>query len=114
MLIDTSAQPKQGDIVGFRLVTGEEILARIVETTATHLTVTKPVVVQMAPVGNGQYGLAFAPFMVSVAEDSKFKFSVDRIVATPIRARQDLASKYQEMTSSIVPASAGIIPNLGG
>jgi hypothetical protein len=113
MLIDTNALPKPGDVVGFRLTTGDEIIARVAESTASHLTVTKPVVVQMAPVGQGQVGLAFAPFMVTVPEDARFRFALDSMVAAPIRARADLTAKYTEMTSGIVPAGAGALPTLG-
>lgn len=114
MLIDSNALTKQGDVVGFRTTSGDEIIARVVESTPTHLTVTKPVCVQTAPVGNGQMGLVFAPFMVTVPEDGKFKFSLDRLVAAPMKARKELADKYTEMTSSIVPAGAGVLPGLGG
>lgn len=112
MLINKSSIIKAGDVAGFRLVSGEEMLARVAEVTATHLTVSKPVVVQMAPTGNGGVGLAFAPFMVTVPEDSRYVFSMDKLISPPLPARKELADKYTEMTSSIVPASAGSLIGL--
>lgn len=112
MLIEKKPVIQTGDIVSLRTVGGEEILARVVahDSAAGTIIVTKPIVAQVGPVAPGQLGIAFAPFMMTADEDAHYEFSYANLAVRPMKARKDLASKYLEMTTSIVvPSGSGII-----
>jgi hypothetical protein len=47
MLIDTNKGYKPRDVLAIKFGTGEEILATLVSTDGTNMTVTKPVIMQL-------------------------------------------------------------------
>ena len=62
---------KVGDTVSFKLSSGEEIIARLIEETGTTYKLGKPMVLIAQ-----QQGLGLAPFMFSVSPDTKFNLAV--------------------------------------
>ena len=65
MIIETPY--KAGDTVSLKLSSGEEIVARLEDETATQFILKKPMVLIMQ-----QQGMGLAPFMFSVSPDAKF------------------------------------------
>ena len=97
-----------GDTISFRLITGEEIIAKLTDINETAITVSKPIVAQMQMVGPNQAALAFGPFMMTADEEAtKFTFRRDRLLSDPIKPRKDIAANYIQATTGIVPAAAG-------
>lgn len=97
------------DVVTLRLVTGEEIIAKLVEEDALTIRVTKPVVVQVQMVGPQQAGLGFLPFMTTVDEDAKLTLPLDRLVVRPQKTRKDVAAQYIKMTTGLDVPVSGLI-----
>jgi hypothetical protein len=90
------------DVVSVRLVTGEELVGRIAESDTQTLTLSKPIVVQMQMLPNGQATLAFGPFLASCEEAAtKFKFDRARLLCEPVKTRDDIKAQYIKMTTGI-------------
>lgn len=86
---------RTGDIVSFKLSSGEEILGRLEEEGDKNFTVLKPMVLIM-----GQQGLGLAPFMFSVSPNAKFtlrKGSVSCVAKT----EEEIAKQYTAQTTGI-------------
>jgi hypothetical protein len=101
MLINTSSKFAARDVLAIKFVNGEEIIATFVKLEGTTYTVTKPVIMQLVPVGNGQGAVQFAPFMLGIDDDEEYVFEADRLLVNPVKARKDAASQYMKATSSI-------------
>lgn len=91
----------ENEIVTLKLISGEEIIAKCVEAGAMHVTIMRPVVIQMHQVGPNQAGIAFAPFMVSTDEDAKITIPNSAISAKPTKTRKDIAANYIKMTTGL-------------
>jgi len=111
MLIEKNMAPKEGDIVAFRLVNGQEVIGRAVVITATSITLYRPLVLDVQMVSPQQAGLAFMPLMMAVDEETRITISLDRMVTNPVKARQDIAANYVRQTTGIaIPSgSAGLV-----
>ena len=93
MLIETPYQV--GDTVSFKLTSGEELVARLEEETATTYRLHKPMVLIAQ-----QQGLGLAPFMFGVSPDAKFVLQAPA-VSCIAKTESEIAKQYQAQTSSI-------------
>jgi hypothetical protein len=93
MLIETAI--KDGDIVSFKLSSGEEIVARLKSQDDKSYTLLKPMVLIMQ-----QQGMGLAPFMFSVSPDAKFNIQASS-VSCVAKTEQDIAKQYTATTSNI-------------
>ena len=93
MLIETPY--KEGDTVSLKLSSGEEIVARLEEETATKFVLTKPMVLIMQ-----QEGLGLAPYMFSVSPDAKFNI-LSTTVSCVAKTVDQIADQYTATTSNI-------------
>lgn len=93
MLIDIGY--KTGDIVSLKLSSGEEIIARLDEETATKFILNKPMVLIMQ-----QQGMGLAPYMFSVSPSSKFNILAST-VSCVAKTEADIAKQYTSTTSNI-------------
>ena len=89
---------KKGSIITIKIVTGEEIIARLEEETEEGLVVTKASIV--AP--NPQGGLGLVPWMMSAVPD-KVLLTSQNVVAYHITVDQ-IADKFIEATTDIALA----------
>ncbi len=89
-----------GTVVSFRLITGETLIAKLVEHSATALTVTRPVVANPIQQG-GQYGIYYTPFCATVDEDEKHVIPNTAIILNPIAPREELKANYIKMTTGL-------------
>jgi len=107
-------QAKVNDVVAVRLVSGEEIVGRLTSTSDTAIVIAKPLVLGMRQMQNPksgeiETGMAFAPFMLSLAEEDGITLQASNIV-TKIKARQAISDSYIQQTSSIeLPSSPPLI-----
>ena len=109
MLIEKKEPFKKEDIVSFKLVTGEEIIAKIFSVnvpTIHSIVVTKPHILVMS-----QQGCMMVPFMFSISEDEKITFDNDKIIAIA-KASKQFEDGYRKQTSSIVTARPGDLSGL--
>lgn len=112
MLIQPKLNIESNSVVTLRLVTGEEIVAKCVSYSegddTGFISVKKPVVIQMQMVNPQQAGIGFAPFMVSVEEDTVFRFPNSKLTCKPMLTRPDLAANYIKMTTGLEVPGAGL------
>lgn len=94
--------PSNGDVVTLKLISGEEVVARLKDMTMDSLEVSKPLSVGLSP--NGQVGMV--PFMVGLNDDAVVTFDRNHILVISA-ARKEMSDAYTASTSNIVPASAG-------
>lgn len=114
MIIEKKNTVATGDIIGFRVVTGEELIGKVVSVDDKSVTVTRPVVIQMQMVAPNQAGIAFAPFMVTAEEDGQFTIAFDKMLTMPFKARRDIAANYYKATTGIdlpnsAPTASGLL-----
>lgn len=93
MIIDKGVS--QGDVVTLKLTSGEELVARLDEETATHYKLSKPMVI-----GMGQQGPGLMPYLFTVSPDKVVplaKTTVTVIVASD----KQFADQYLQSTTGI-------------
>ena len=86
---------KTGDIVSFKMTSGEEILGRLEEETDKYFQVSKPMVL----IAN-EKGLGLAPFMFSVPPDGKFRLQPNA-VSCVAKTETEIAKQYMMQTTGI-------------
>lgn len=86
---------KQGDIVSFKMTSGEEIIGRLESESDNFYDLRKPMVLIA-----GQQGLGLAPFMFSVSPDAKFRLS-SKSVSCVAKTENDIAKQYTTQTTGI-------------
>lgn len=93
MIIDKGVS--QGDVVTLKLTSGEELVARLDEETATHYKLSKPMVI-----GMGQQGPGLMPYLFTASPDKVVplaKTTVTVIVASD----KQFADQYLQSTTGI-------------
>jgi len=93
MIIDKGVSV--GEVVTLRLNTGEEIIGKLIEDTATNVSISKPMVLSM-----GQQGLGMMPFVFTVNPDKNIKISRASIVMMEATDKQ-FADQYIQSTTGI-------------
>ena len=93
MLIETPY--KVGDTVSLKLVSGEEIVARLEDENEKSYTLKKPMVLIAQ-----QQGLGLAPFMFSVSPDGKFVLQANS-VSCIAKTEEEIGKQYVAQTSGI-------------
>lgn len=101
MLINTSKNVAAGDVIAVKLTSGEEILAKLVSVENDVYVFSKPVILTLVPVGNGQASVSFAPFMMGLDEDTDITIEYHKMLMRPIVARKDAASQYIKSTTGL-------------
>jgi hypothetical protein len=90
-----------------RLVSGEEVIAKVVEETAQGLQIEKPAI--LLPAGQGR--LALVPWLPYGEAESMFL--PEKVIAFSILPKKDLSNEYSNMTSGlVVPDSKMATPKL--
>lgn len=107
MLIERNDAPAINDIVAFRLISGEEVVGKLVAQSSATLTLTRPVAIAMQMVSPSQAQLSFAPFMTAAADDGRVVFSQTALATQPMHPRRDVMASYIKATAGIeVPDAA--------
>jgi hypothetical protein len=97
----------KGDVICLKLISNEEIVAKLVEQDANTVTVTKPLLVNISvDVRTGKPGLQMYPFFMLGAEgDEKLPLRRDHIIAM-VASREDVKAGYIHNTTGIAIPSA--------
>jgi len=93
MIIDKGLST--GEVITLKLTSGEELVARLDEETATHYKLTKPMVI-----GMGEKGPGLMPYLFTVSPDrtiSLLKTTVTVVVASD----KVFANQYLQTTTGI-------------
>jgi hypothetical protein len=94
----------QGDVISFKLLTGEELLARVTEDRTEDYVLMKPMVLLNTPQG----GLGMMPSPISADPANPIVLN-KHAVAIHAKCEQSLASQYLEKTTGLVTAGKGLI-----
>ena len=86
--------PGSGDVVTFKLISGEEVIARFESEDDSSLYISKPVTLA----GNNQ-GMGFVPWMISSLPE-RIKLNRNTLI-TFGHTQEQIAKAYIEATSSI-------------
>lgn len=86
-----------GDVVSIKLVTGEEIIARLEEETDQHVKVSKPLAVTLGP-----QGLGMIPFMFLTSKET-ITFKQQHVLFMG-PSKKDAADQYMQGTTGIALA----------
>lgn len=86
---------KEGDVVSIKLSSGEEMIANLVKETGSELVVSKPLMLVA-----GEQGMGLAPYMFTVAPDSKITLRLNNVI-TIVKTAEDAAKMYTQQTSGI-------------
>lgn len=101
MLID--AGYKEGEIICFKLVNGDEVVAKVVETTSTGWKVNKPCTVMPSPQG---LGLIQTLFSADINKNVELKFEHVMMHSVTLKALED---HYLQTTTGIALGKGPIV-----
>lgn len=90
---------RENDIVSFKLISGEEVVARLVAETETHYEIYKPLSLMPGP-----QGLALAQSMMSSMLDRNIMLTKSAVVMHSL-SREEMTSAWYEATSGIKTAN---------
>lgn len=93
-----------GEVYSFKLVTGEEVIARLSNITDSEVTVAKPLVLSMTA-----KGIALTPFLFTADIKGEVSFPKNTVIAYAQTDKQT-AGQYIQGTSNILTPQAA---NLG-
>lgn len=93
MFITKGVSP--GEIITFKLSSGEELIAKLVEETMTHYKVSRPLVIAMSP-----QGPALMPYLFTVHPDKELSISKGLVVVIADSDKQ-FADQYLQGTTGI-------------
>lgn len=87
----------EGDIVAMKLISGEEVIARITEESDNSgcIFVKKPLMLII-----NQEGAGFVPFMITLNEDAEVKIHEDKIIIIDY-VNEKIKNAYIQQTSNI-------------
>jgi hypothetical protein len=98
MIIETPY--KVGDVVSIKLSSGEEMIAKLEEETATHISVNKPLILVAA-----ETGIGLSPFMFTVSPDAKVRVNINSIICI-VKSAKDADNTYIQQTTGLHLAKA--------
>jgi len=87
------------DVKILKLITGEEVIARVTEEKNNLITLEKPMTLQMLPpnTSTGQVGFAMVPWM-KAAKNDKTTISIEHILVTDEASDQTEKNYLQVVT----------------
>lgn len=91
---------KKGEVVAFRLVTGDEILGEVTDLESNRVSIKKPCTIALSP--RGEVGLA--PACILGDTDAPVQYIRRQIVAI-MKPRLDAVKAYNDYASNIVRPS---------
>ena len=95
---------KNGDIVSAKLISGEEIVAKLGEETDTTYEFNRPVSLSIGP-----QGAALTPYMITAsAENLNIVVDKSKVIAVA-EPQNEVCTEYTKATTGLVTASAGKI-----
>lgn len=93
MLIDKGVSA--GEVVTLKLTSGEELVAKLVEMTATHYKLSRPMVI-----GMGAKGPGLMPYLFTVHPEKEVKLNMSTVVV--------IESTDKEFADQFIQSTTGI------
>lgn len=97
-----------GDILTIKMITGEELLAKLVSLAPDHIVITKPLIVNIGQDRNGNVGIQMLPYFILTGEqDAKLTISNQHIITKTVATEQAKNGYLQNTTGlTLAPANA--------
>lgn len=106
MFVDKDTLVQQGEIIGFKLVTGEEIIGKVLEVSADNFKIEKPCTLGMSQ--NGQLALSPASYMADMEKPVTY---IKAHVVSWFVPHSELEAGYRSATGGIqVPPKGLVVP----
>lgn len=86
---------ERGDVVTFKFINGEEVIAKIVSHTTSGIVVTKALTISMTP-----QGFALTPFVLTVEESEEYMIQENSIMLFA-ETEKSIKNFYIEKTTGI-------------
>jgi hypothetical protein len=107
MLINSNKVSKD-DIVSFKLISGEEIIAKFVSDSEKTYEFLKPLVL-----AQGAKGMMLAPFMLTADILDQMSFLKTALITAPMKTQDQVRASYIQFTTGItVPTTDNKTPPL--
>lgn len=106
---------KENDIITAKLVTGEEIVAKVVKLNDHTISIKKPLQISlMADPNSGQPAVAPMPWVLGAPDDVTLKIGRDKIIFMT-QARSEMVNSYTRATTGLDVAAnnADILKGMG-
>jgi hypothetical protein len=87
---------KVGDTVSLKLISGEEVVGRLVDLTENTFSLSKPMTFIM-----GAQGFGMVPYMFSAPQDAKIKIKESSVVAVN-KTDEQVNKQYLSQTSNLL------------
>jgi hypothetical protein len=84
-----------GEVITLKLTSGEELVAKLVEETATHYKLARPLVLTM-----GQQGIGMVPYLFTVSPEKDIPLSKSTITVV-VPTDKQAADQYIQSTTGI-------------
>lgn len=101
MLIDKKNTVEVNDVVTLKLLSGEEVIGRLVERSIDSVFLSKPIRVIMEPIGSNQVGLSMLPVLGSVTEVNSVQFPLAGMAIRPLKTSDDVKRNYLQITTGL-------------
>lgn len=103
MLLQKPIQPN--DVVTLKLITGEELIARLVEQNNGKTVISKPMIVNLGQDRTGNIGIQMLPyFLLTGNPDAKLTIDEKNIIVMTI-SNDQAKNSYTQSSSGITVAS---------
>lgn len=95
-------EKKEGEIMLFKLSSGEEVIAKVIQSSPMFYLIKKPLVLSLVqiPGSSGQAGVVFIPFMIGSDENSTIKIMNSAVVAVT-KPTKEAENGYIKNTSGL-------------
>jgi hypothetical protein len=104
LMAKTTFNYSQGDVVDFKLMSGEELISRIIEDRTDTYVLNKPMALLNTP--NGGLGMMPIPIAGNYGDPVLLN---KHAVAIHTKCEPELASQYMEKTTGLLTSGKGII-----
>lgn len=87
-------------VKAFKMISGEEVVAKVTHENTENYYVTKPLVLMATPQANGQMSIAMVPWMMTADADSELAIAKSAVGAVMSPSKQ-FADGYLQQTTNI-------------
>lgn len=94
----------RGDIITIKLVNGDEIITKLVEETANHLTVSKPLIVNAGLVPTGEMHIMLMPWIFTIDDKTNLTIPKDKVMTITLSG-DEAKKSYIKRTTGLEIAS---------
>jgi hypothetical protein len=88
------------DIIIIKLITGEEIIAKLIDNAGSKITISKPCLLGLMQGPGGQANVGIAPWCLGISESDGIEVESSKWIFLS-KARKEAKDQYMRATSSL-------------